>query len=96
MILSKYIPTEVIMKIVAYALDYDLSWEGDLTKPSWSTVEGMSSACKRYRAVVLEAWFRIFKAKSFDDWRSTEPEWAQIYRWARLVHLHLCLFILVS
>ena len=79
----KRLPLEIIMNIVTFALDFDFSMDSDLLKPDWETIEGMSLACKKYRAVVLEAWFRIFRPKVLSDWKGLDPGWSDIYKWTR-------------
>ncbi|KAJ7197007.1 hypothetical protein GGX14DRAFT_375628 [Mycena pura] len=63
-----FLPHELVREIIAYFFTVSSSEELRVnTKPTWSLVHPLSVASQAYRALLLEAWFRVLFTTSPSD-----------------------------
>ncbi|KAJ6598371.1 hypothetical protein DFH09DRAFT_1131640 [Mycena vulgaris] len=85
-----FLPVELVREIVAYILvppPSPVPEPGSNSKPKWSLIGNFSVACKTFRALALEAWFRVLFMRSPVDLSFLQNNLQEIRSsWTREIH----------
>ncbi|KAJ7472377.1 hypothetical protein B0H11DRAFT_2237041 [Mycena galericulata] len=88
--MTSTLPIELIREIIAHVLlapPYASSSPPLLAKPAWSLISALSLASRTYRALALEAWFRVLHTRAPADLLFLRTDLREVQRsWTRELH----------